>query len=152
MARLFAGPSDTAAAPCACGGRHAGVLACAGAPPPPDGTSAYGEAAEAAVLRAVFPSDRTRRALLRRFGGAAVLGALADAFPLGHAREALAQGGGAAPLEKRDLKIGFIPITCATPIIMAHPMGFYGRHGLNVEVVRTAGATHQSSWTGRCKR
>jgi nitrate/nitrite transport system substrate-binding protein len=46
--------------------------------------------------------------------------------------------GGGAP-EKRDIKIGFIPITCATPIIMAHPMGFYGRHGLNVEVVRTAG-------------
>ncbi|MCX7373217.1 MAG: CmpA/NrtA family ABC transporter substrate-binding protein, partial [Alphaproteobacteria bacterium] len=33
----------------------------------------------------------------------------------------------------------FIPITCATPIIMADPMGFYRRHGLNVEVIRTAG-------------
>ena len=47
-----------------------------------------------------------------------------------------AQGG---PLEKKDLKVGFIPITCATPIIMAHPMGFYAKHGLNVEVVKTAG-------------
>src|SRR5262249_39462592 len=33
----------------------------------------------------------------------------------------------------------FIPITCVTPIIMAHPMGFYTKHGLNVEVVKTAG-------------
>jgi nitrate/nitrite transport system substrate-binding protein len=41
--------------------------------------------------------------------------------------------------EKKDLKVGFIPITCATPIIMAHPMGFYAKHGLNVEVVKTAG-------------
>jgi nitrate/nitrite transport system substrate-binding protein len=28
------------------------------------------------------------------------------------------------PLEKRDLKIGFTPITCATPIIMAEPLEF----------------------------
>ena len=48
-----------------------------------------------------------------------------------------AQGAGAP--EKKDLKVGFIPITCATPIIMAHPMGFYSKHGLNVEVVKTAG-------------
>jgi len=41
--------------------------------------------------------------------------------------------------EKKDLKVGFIPITCATPIIMASPLGFYAKHGLNVEVVKTAG-------------
>ena len=45
----------------------------------------------------------------------------------------------AAPIEKKDLKVGFIPITCATPIIMAQPMGFYTKHGLNVEVIKTAG-------------
>lgn len=52
------------------------------------------------------------------------------------AAEALAQ---AAPgsLEKRDLTIGFIPITCASPIIMAKPLGFYERYGLNVTVVKT---------------
>ncbi len=42
-------------------------------------------------------------------------------------------------IEKKDIKVGFIPITCATPIIMAHPMGFYSKHGLNVEVIKTAG-------------
>jgi len=46
---------------------------------------------------------------------------------------------GKNPLEKTDLKVGFVPITCATPIIMAHPMGFYQRYGLNVEVIKTAG-------------
>ena len=44
-----------------------------------------------------------------------------------------------APLEKKDLKIGFIPITCATPLIMAAPLGFYEKQGLNVSVVKTAG-------------
>ena len=52
------------------------------------------------------------------------------------------QGGqcqGTGALEKKSLKIGFIPITCATPIIMAEPMGFYRKQGLEVEVVKTAG-------------
>ena len=137
MARLFHDPLDAASRLGACGcGRHADPLACDAAPPK-DGTGPPGEAADQAVFRAVFPDDPGRRALLTRFGAGAVLGALAAAFPLAHAREALAQPAGTP--EKRDLKIGFIPITCATPIIMAHPMGFYQRHGLNVEVVRTAG-------------
>jgi hypothetical protein len=42
MARIFADPS---AAPCACGRRHAGALACTGGAPPADGTGAHGEAA-----------------------------------------------------------------------------------------------------------
>jgi len=42
-------------------------------------------------------------------------------------------------LEKSKLKVGFVPITCATPIIMAHPMGFYSKYGLDVDVIKTAG-------------
>jgi nitrate/nitrite transport system substrate-binding protein len=44
-----------------------------------------------------------------------------------------------APLEKKDLKIGFIAITCATPLIMADPLGFYKRQGLSVQLNKTAG-------------
>ena len=119
---------------CRCGQRHDTRFACDA---PTDGTEAFGAAADEAVIRAVFPEAATRRAMLQRFGAATVAGAIGTFFPLGHAREAMAQGTGAP--EKKDLKIGFIPITCATPIIMAHPMGFYSRHGLNVEVIRTAG-------------
>jgi nitrate/nitrite transport system substrate-binding protein len=42
-------------------------------------------------------------------------------------------------IEKEKLTVGFIPITCATPIIMAHPMGFYEKHGLDVTVKKYAG-------------
>jgi nitrate/nitrite transport system substrate-binding protein len=90
-----------------------------------------------AVLRAILPQDTTRRAFLRTVGTSTALAALAQVFPLKTATELLAQGAGT--LEKKNLKVGFIPITCATPIIMAHPMGFYARHGLEVEVVKTAG-------------
>ena len=91
---------------------------------------------EQSVLRAAFPDAATRRALLSGVGASTVLAALASAFPIGTATEVLAQTG---PLEKKDLKIGFIPITCATPIIMASPLGFYAKQGLNVDVVKTAG-------------
>jgi len=70
-------------------------------------------------------------------GAGTVAAALDRAFPILRAQEALAQA--PATPEKKDLKVGFIAITCATPIIMAAPMGFYARNGLNVEVVRTAG-------------
>jgi nitrate/nitrite transport system substrate-binding protein len=89
-----------------------------------------------AVMRKVFPKDAARRAFLKRVGASTALAALSQFFPLKTATEVFAQS--AAP-EKKDLKVGFIPITCATPIIMAHPMGFYAKHGLNVEVIKTAG-------------
>jgi nitrate/nitrite transport system substrate-binding protein len=88
-----------------------------------------------AVMRAVFPQDAARRAFLKSVGASTALAALSQFFPLRTATEAFAE---AVP-EKKDLKVGFIPITCATPIIMAAPLGFYAKHGLNVEVVKTAG-------------
>ncbi len=89
-----------------------------------------------AVMRAMFPQDAARRAFLKTLGASTALAAVSQFFPLKMATEVFAQGG---PIEKKDLKVGFIPITCATPIIMAHPMGFYTKHGLNVEVIKTAG-------------
>ena len=126
---------------CSCG-RHvsqrehdAHTLQCAAVP---DGDEQrYESVVASAVMRAMFPKDAARRAFLKAVGASAALAALSQIFPLKIASEVFAQGAGA--LEKKDLKVGFIPITCATPIIMAHPMGFYAKHGLNVEVVKTAG-------------
>ena len=101
-------------------------------------TEALGSrAVEQAVVRALFPNDAVRRSFLSAVGTPTAIAAISSIFPLTAAKEAFAQAGGAP--EKRDLKVGFIPITCATPIIMAHPMGFYSKQGLNVEVITTAG-------------
>jgi nitrate/nitrite transport system substrate-binding protein len=94
-------------------------------------------AVDQAVMRALFPRDEARRRFLRAVGVNTALAAVAHFFPLAAAREAFAQGKG--QIEKPNLKVGFIPITCGTPIIMSQPMGFYGRAGLNVDVVKTAG-------------
>ncbi len=71
---------------------------------------------ERAVLRAAFPRAASRRRLLKAVGGAAMVAALAEVFPLA-AASALAQDK-PGPLEKPNLKVGFIPITCASPIIV----------------------------------
>src|ERR1700684_1468869 len=87
-------------------------------------------------MRAMFPRDAAPLAFLKSVGASTALAAISQFFPIKTATEVFAQTG--AP-EKKDLKVGFIPITCATPIIMASPLGFYAKHGLNVEVVKTAG-------------
>jgi nitrate/nitrite transport system substrate-binding protein len=91
---------------------------------------------ESAVVRALFPHDGTRRRFLRAVGASTGYAAVASFFPFG-ALEAIAQE--KKPPEKRDLKIGFIPITCASPLIMADPLGFYREQGLKVELMKTAG-------------
>ena len=96
----------------------------------------YENVVASAVMRALFPKDLGRRAFLQSLGASTALAALSQFFPLKTATDVFASGGA---IEKRDLKVGFIPITCGTPIIMAQPMGFYAKHGLNVEVIKTAG-------------
>src|SRR6267142_2767269 len=91
---------------------------------------------QSAVMRALFPRDETRRRFLAAVGSSGALAAIASLVPFG-ALEAMAQDKGA--LEKKDLKIGFIPITCATPLIMADPLGFYRKQGLNVTLNKPAG-------------
>ena len=96
----------------------------------------YESVVASAVMRAVFPKDAGRRAFLQSLGASTALAAISQFFPLKAATELFAAPGF---IEKKDLKVGFIPITCATPIIMAKPMGFYEKQGLNVDVIKTAG-------------
>jgi nitrate/nitrite transport system substrate-binding protein len=91
---------------------------------------------EASLVKALFPVDSVRRSFLRAVGANTARAAIASLLPLG-ALEAMAQDRG--PLEKKDLKIGFIAITCASPLIMADPLGFYKKEGLNVQLNKTAG-------------
>ncbi|WP_018938550.1 MULTISPECIES: CmpA/NrtA family ABC transporter substrate-binding protein [unclassified Thioalkalivibrio] len=94
-------------------------------------------AVESAIVRGMFGHNEiNRRRFLQMIGGGTVAAALGSILPLDKVKAAIKDGG---PLEKTKLRVGFVPITCATPIIMAHPMGFYERHGLDVDVIKTAG-------------
>jgi nitrate/nitrite transport system substrate-binding protein len=93
---------------------------------------------ERAIELAVFGGEIGRRQFIARVGASTAAAALASVFPMGAAKALAQQKVG--PIEKKDLKVGFIPITCGAPIIMAEPLGFYKKHGLNVQVVKA------SSW------
>ncbi|AOF87911.1 NMT1-like family protein [Hydrogenophaga sp. RAC07] len=92
---------------------------------------------EATLVKALFPHDEVRRRFLRAVGKGTAMAAIASVLPVA-SLQAMAQEKQGS-LEKTNLKIGFIPITCATPLIMAAPLGFYQKQGLNVEVTKTAG-------------
>jgi nitrate/nitrite transport system substrate-binding protein len=131
---IFSNPFDPKArlvSRCSCG-RHTSPSEC-----DLESDALAEQVVEQAVMRALFPQDEMRRRFIATVGASTALAAVSTFFPLGAAKEAFAQGAG--KLEKTALKVGFIPITCATPIIMAHPMGFYKKYGLDVEVVKTAG-------------
>ena len=91
---------------------------------------------ESAAMRALFPHDATRRRFLAAVGASTAYAAVSTFLPFG-ALEAMAQDKGKP--EKPDLKIGFIAITCASPLIMADPLGFYREQGLKVSLMKTAG-------------
>ncbi|MCF8480726.1 MAG: ABC transporter substrate-binding protein [Rhodospirillum sp.] len=93
---------------------------------------------ESAIIRSIFGhSELSRRSFARMLGTGSLAAAVGAALPLDKAKAAIKESLGKP--EKADLNVGFVPITCATPIIMAHPMGFYERYGLNVKVIKTAG-------------
>lgn len=93
---------------------------------------------ESAIVRGVFGhNDASRRDFIKTVGGGTMAAALATMIPLDKVKAAVKDSIG--PLEKKKLSVGFVPITCATPIIMAQPMGFYAKYGLDVDVIKTAG-------------
>jgi nitrate/nitrite transport system substrate-binding protein len=96
----------------------------------------FSNVVEQAVMRALFPVDEIRRKFLQAVGSRTAMAAVGSVLPMAAIKDAFAQG---AKPEKQKLSVGFIPITCATPIIMADPMGFYKKQGLDVSVVKTAG-------------
>ncbi|MGF1482280.1 MAG: CmpA/NrtA family ABC transporter substrate-binding protein [Cyanophyceae cyanobacterium] len=101
--------------------------------------AAFGPKAGELFGDAMRTSNVTRRQFLRNVAVGAALVTLTNCGD--NQEQAVvesAAGDAEVPdnLEKTDLQIGFIPITCATPIIMSEPLGFYNKYGLNAQVVK----------------
>ncbi|MEO1672841.1 MAG: CmpA/NrtA family ABC transporter substrate-binding protein [Cyanobacteria bacterium J06631_2] len=115
--------------------------------------AAFGHKAGEFFGDVVQASDFSRRRFLKNLAIGAALVTLTNCSPE-QANEPATDDAevpaGAANLEKKDLKIGFIPITCATPIIMSEPLGFYEKYGFNAEVVKMPswGAVRDSAIAG----
>jgi nitrate/nitrite transport system substrate-binding protein len=113
---------------CDCGIRHSAEAA--------GREQAIDTAVEDALLNGLFPNSILRRTLLERVGAATVLGALSTLLPLA-ALKAIAQEN--KPLEKTKLNVGFLPITCAAPLIYGETLGYYVKEGLDVSLQKIAG-------------
>ncbi len=92
---------------------------------------------EATMVKALFPHEPTRRAFLNAVGKNTAMAAIASVVPMASMQAMAYERPG--DLEKRDLKVGFVAITCATPLIMADPLGFYAGQNLKVQLVKTPG-------------
>ncbi|MCT7961680.1 ABC transporter substrate-binding protein [Laspinema sp. D1] len=95
--------------------------------------SAYGVDPEGSIQDTHANRPFTRRKFLQQIAIAAALTVATNCANPDQEEADLSPG---SQLEKTHLKIGFIPITCATPIIMSQPLGFYQKYGLNVELVK----------------
>ena len=101
-----------------------------------DAQAALAEGIDQALLHGLFPDPILRRSLLKSVGAATLLGALATILPL-DALKAIAQEN--KPLEKTKLNVGFLPITCAAPLIYGETLGQYAKQGLDVSLQKIAG-------------
>ncbi|MCF8194447.1 MAG: ABC transporter substrate-binding protein [Polynucleobacter sp.] len=121
---------------CSCGQHQSEAEHVKAISPQVDDEKLSADFVEASLVKALFPSEMRRRAFLKSVGTGGAMSALSGFLPI-ESLQAMAQE--KAPLEKKDLKLGFIAITCATPLIMADPLGFYKKQGLNVSLMKTAG-------------
>lgn len=136
-------PSPTTAhAACPCGAHtsmqaHRDEL---GAAMKPDAYSseehAIDRTIESTVLHTLFPERNMRRNMIKAVGAGTLLSAIGQHFPLA-AAQSMAKD--TAPLEKSKLTLGFVPITCTVPMLLAQARGEYAKEKLNVNLVRTPG-------------
>lgn len=91
---------------------------------------------ETSILNAIIPSQVQRRAFLKAVGASTALAAIAQFFPLA-AGKAIAKD--VVKPEKTKLNVGYVPITCTVPLLLAHAMGEFQEEGLDVNLARTPG-------------
>jgi nitrate/nitrite transport system substrate-binding protein len=112
--------------------------------------AAFGPQAGLFFGDAVRASTTTRREFLKNMAVGAALVTLASCAGGPATEDAADAPVDTGDLEKTDIKVGFIPITCATPIIMSEPLGFYDKYGFNATVVKMPswGAVRDSAIAG----
>jgi nitrate/nitrite transport system substrate-binding protein len=114
--------------------------------------AAFGAQAGLFFADSIRNSGTTRREFLRNLAVGAALVTLASCAGGGDpaVEDAADEPVAVENLEKTDLQVGFIPITCATPIIMSEPLGFYSKYGFNARVVKMPswGAVRDSAIAG----
>ncbi|MBE9076036.1 ABC transporter substrate-binding protein [Romeria aff. gracilis LEGE 07310] len=114
-------------------------------------SAAFGPQAGLFFADSIRNSGHTRREFMRNLAVGAALVTLASCGGGDSVTEEVPDDPVSTEgLEKTELQIGFIPITCATPIIMSEPLGFYEKYGFSAKVVKMPswGAVRDSAIAG----
>lgn len=127
------------AQPCGCGAYHGDDFCAAGMVADPEAKSADSAIENSianSLLAGLFPSVPSRRVFLQAVGAGTALSALQSLLPL----DSLGAMAMETPKpEKENINVGFLPLTCATPLIMAKERGLYDKYGLKATMVKTPG-------------
>lgn len=92
---------------------------------------------ESSVLQSMFKTDQNRRRFIKAVGASAAYAAISSIVPFNQLQAMVEDA--KKNIEKKELTVGFVPITCATPIIGGRALGFFDKYGLKVDIVKTAG-------------
>lgn len=134
-----AAPLTHRVGPCGCGQTHeASDLAqfAQGSSPEEKALSAH---IDESIFRAMFPEPTFRRKFLKAVGAATALNAVSSLIPLDALKAFAQETKTPGPIEKKTLNVGFLPITCATPLIYAEKLDYFTKQGLDVKLQKIAG-------------
>ena len=121
-------------APCACCGNHHQTKFCLTPNLLANEQEIQTQLIEDIAIKAIFPHEPTRRAFLKAVGKTTAMAAIASVLPLASLQEAAAFD--RLTPEKKTLNVAFLPILCATPLIMADPLGYYAEQGIKVNLLK----------------
>ncbi len=91
------------------------------------------------LFTAMFPDAGFRRKFLQAVGASTALSAVSTLLPLDSLKAFAQETKTPGALEKKSLNVGFLPITCAAPLIYGEKLGFFAKQGLDVKLQKIAG-------------
>ena len=127
------------AGPCSCGQTHTVSDLARFA----EGANAEEKALSASIdeslFTAMFPEPDFRRRFLQAVGAGTALSALSGLLPLSAIKAFAQETKTPGPIEKKTLNVGFLPITCAAPLIYGEKLELFAKQGLDVKLQKIAG-------------
>ena len=125
--------------PCGCGAYHDGDPCEAGMIADPSVQSeetAIVNGIANSMLVGLFPEPLSRRRFLEAVGASTAAAAIGTFLPL----DSLTAMAMEKPKpEKSEINVGFLPLTCATPLIMGKELNIFEKWGLKANMVKTPG-------------
>ena len=125
--------------PCHCGQTHQASELAAFAEGSTLEEKALSNSIDEALFTAMFPDPDFRRKFLKTVGVGTALSALSGLLPMASIKAFAQETKTPGPIEKKTLNIGFLPITCATPLIFGEKLGMFAKQGLDVKLQKIAG-------------